>query len=262
MIRLARWPPLVPLASLAVVVASLLWERQFLNAVPGLSSAAGFAAVLLAPGLTLEPHLHGRGWTPLERLAFASVCSVASVALFGLALHLLGFPISPANVLLGLLAITAIGSLAAFPRRRGSFIAITATPSMRLDVAIAAASLLMLGAGFAAVLVLRPGPAAPGLEAALLDAEGRLATLPFEAADETFEVIVAIRSLNGEAADARVAVSGEHIASPTQHASLQRGHWTNVEMPIRFGGPGLHRAIVRVSASTGELTLPIAVKVP
>jgi hypothetical protein len=250
----------IPAGAVAAIVLALLWTIAAIPRVPIVSEIVGLFAVLIAPGLAVEPMFHGERWTLVERLGLAVALSLAITALLGVGLHLVGLPVSPANVMTLVLVVAApIGALSIRFRRRRP--ARTTPLAMRREVALGAGSLVLLMAAFISILVLRPAPDGPRLEIMAVDGAGRLLSMPIRSDPGGATVTIALRSASGEAGSASLAVDGDGVRQWSASVVAIGADWTAVAIPVGTTRTGSVLALVTVSAGGTELTLPIAMEV-
>jgi hypothetical protein len=250
----------VPIAALATICLALLWT---IGAIPRISIASevvGLLAVLLAPGIAVEPAFHGGRWTLMERFGLAAALSLGLTGLFGVGLHLVGFPVSPPNVLgLDLVVAASVGLLSFRFRLRRP--ARQAPRAMRVEIFVGLGSLVLLAAGFVSILVLRAAPDQPPLEVMAVDGEGRLVAMPIRADPGRTNLTIVIRSASGTATSASLAVDGDGIRPWSDSAVTIGTGWTPVEVPIETTTTGTLLARVTVKGGGTQLSLPIAMDV-
>jgi hypothetical protein len=242
------------------MVLALMWTTGAIPHVPIASEVVGLLAVLLAPGIAVEPVFHGERWTLLERFGLAAALSLALAGLLGVGLHLAGVPVSPTNVLILLLVVaTPLGALSIRFRRgyRGRLV----PRAMRLEVVVGAGSLLLLTAGFASILVLRTAPEGPSMEIMAVDRSGRLVAMPIHASAGGMTLTIAVRSAPGVVKSVSLAVDGDGI-SPWSASDVAIGtEWTAVAVPIETTRTGTVLARVTLRGGGTQLMLPIEMDV-
>ena len=250
----------LPAGAVVTIVLALLWTIEAIPRVPIASEVIGLLAVLLAPGIAVEPAFHGERWALVERLGLAAALSLALAGLCGVGLHLAGLPVSPANVLSLVLVVAApVGALSIRFRWRRP--ARPTSRTMRLQIVVGLGSLALLAAGFASILALRPAPEGPRLEIMAIDGAGRLVTMPIHSSTGGTTLTVAVRSASGAATSASVAVDGDGIRQWSASDVAIGTEWTAVEVPIETTRTGTVLAHVTVRGGGTELTLPIALDV-
>lgn len=250
----------LPTGAVATIVLALLWTINAIPRVPIASEVVGLLAVLLAPGIAVEPVFHGGRWTLVERLGLAAALSVALAGLLGVGLHLAGLPVSPPNVLILLIVGTApLGALSIW--FRGGHPARPAPRAMRLDIVVGVGSLLLLTAGFASILALHPAPDAPHLEIMAVDSAGRLLAMPIHPSTGGTTLTIAVRSASGDVTAVSLAVDGDGIRPWSASDVAIDAEWTEVEVPVEMTRTGAVLARVTVRGGDTELTLPIAMDV-
>jgi uncharacterized membrane protein len=253
-------PVAFPLGAVATIVVALLWTIGAIPRVPIASEVIGLFAVLLAPGIAVEPSFHGDRWTLVERLGLAAALSLALAGLLGLGLHVAGLPVSPTNVLILLLVVAVLVGAHSIRFRKGRSTKV-ATSAMRLEIGVGLGSLALLAAGFASIIFLNPAPEGPRLEIMAVDDAGRLLTMPIHLSNGNTTVMVGIRSESGDVTSASVAVEGAGVR-PWSASGVEIGAgWTAVEVPIEATARGTVVAHVTVKGDGAELTLPIAMAV-
>ncbi len=250
----------LPAGAVATIVLALLWTIGAIPHAPIVSELVGLLAVLLAPGLAVEPVFHGERWTLVERLGLAAALSLALSGLLGVGLHLVGLPVSPTNVLVLLLVVAApFGALSIrFRRGRRAQLALRAR---RLDIVVGAGSLLLLTAAFASILVLRSAPEGPHLELMAVDGAGRLVVMPIQSRPGGTTVAIAVRSAPGDVKSVSLAVDGDGISLWSASDVAIGTEWTAVEVPIETTQTGIVLARVTVRGGGTELTLAIEMDV-
>jgi hypothetical protein len=250
----------IPIGAIVMVALALLWTIDAIPRVPIASEVIGLLAVLLAPGIAVEPAFHGERWTLMERVGLAAALSLALAGILGVGLHLAGVPVSPTNVLSLVLVVTApVGALSIRFRVRRPARPMPRT--MRLQIVVGLGSLLLLAAGFASILVLRPAPEGPRLEIMAVDGAGRLVTMPIQSSTGGTTLTIAARSASGAATSASLAVDGDGIRQWSASDVAIGTGWTAVEVPIETTRTGTLLAHVTVRGGGAELTLPIAMDV-
>jgi hypothetical protein len=249
-----------PVGAVATIVAALLLTTDTIPRVPILSEVVGLLAVLLAPGIAVEPVFHGERWTLLERLGLAAALSLALSGLLGVGLHLAGLPVSPTNVLILLLVVAAPLGALSIRFRRGRAVWSAPRP-MRLEVVVGLGSLALLAAGFLMILAAGPAPEGPRLEIMALDGAGRLLTMPIRSDAGGTVLTVRVRSGSGAAQSASVLVDGDGVHRWSALGVAIGTAWTSLEVPIDTMRTGTVLARVTVTGGGTELTLPIALDV-
>ncbi len=250
----------VPVGALATICLALLWTIDAIPRVPIVSEVVGLLAVLLAPGIAVEPAFHGGRWTLVERLGLAAALSLALAGLLGVGLHLAGLPVSPPNVLgLDFVVAASVGALSI--RFRKGRPARPAPRAMRLEIVVGLGSLALLATGFVSILVLRPVPEGPPLEIMAVDGAGRLITMPIRSDAGGTILTIAVRSASGAASSASLAVDGDGVHPWSAPAVAIGTGWTAVEVPIQTAKSGTLLVRLTVKGGGTQLTLPIAMDV-
>jgi hypothetical protein len=250
-----------PVLACGAILLALLWARGDIPWIPIVSDTTGLAAVLFAAGLASEPALRGKQWTLWERFGYAAVISAALVALIGLGLQLAALPVTTANVLTGLLALSVVLGMLSLPYRR-SLTRLLGSATARREVATGVASLVLLATAFGAILVLRPGPAQPALEAALVDDAGSMLALPLRVGlDVQAHLNVAIHSPSGTVSGASVNITGDGLQPWSAGSTLHAGSWSVVAVPLAPLRSGTIQATVQVRSPGTDLRLPIQIEI-
>lgn len=230
--------------------------------------------VLFVPGYALSAAIFpGRtGLDGLERIALGFGCSLAVVPLIALAIEYSPWRLELEPVVIGLLAVTVLGSAIAVTRRalltpeeryRVSVPDLAFPPprdwdgTTRIMVAIAAVALLLFGGASAAILAVRVQDE-PRTEFALFNASGEAAHYPRElVAGEPFEVQLEIVNREGETADFQVRIMAGEESLGTLDLRLADGAtWAE---PVTLTGPAptseataLTFELYRVSPTTDD----------
>lgn len=250
----------VPIGALATICLALLWTIGAIPRVPIASEVVGLLAVLLAPGIAVEPAFHGGRWTLVERLGLAAALSLALAGLLGVGLHLAGLPVSPPNVLgLDFVVAASVGLLSFRFRLRQP--ARPAPRAMRPEIVVGLGSLALLAAGFFSILVLRAAPDQPLLEIMAVDGEGRLVAMPIRSDAGGTTLTIVVRSASGAAKSASLALDGDGVNPWSASAVTIGTGWTAVEVPIETTTTGTLLARLTVKGGGTQLTLPIAMDV-
>ncbi len=227
----------LPAGAIAVIVLALLWTTNAIPRVPVVSEVVGLVAVLIAPGTAVEPVFHSERWTAVERLGLAAALSLALAGLLGVGLHLAGLAVSPTNVLVLLLLVSAIlGTLSV--RFRSHRTGRLAARAQRPEVLVSLGSLVLLAAGFASILLLHPAPRGPSLEIMAVDGTGRLMIMPVHSGPGGTSVTVAVRSVPGDVRSVSMTVEGDGIR-PWSVSDVTIGtEWTTIQIPLAATAAG------------------------
>jgi hypothetical protein len=252
---------LIPATASGIVFLALLWARGDIPWIPMVSEVVGLVAVLVASGAAAEPILRGNRWTVLERLGLAVAVSAAFTALAGLILHITALPVTTTNVL-SILFVTSVAlgllSWPSRPRRLGRLV----PSSRRIDVTVAASSLVLLAAAFGAILVARPAPGPPAIEVALVDDAGRLMAQPLLArVNSEVRLNIAIRSGSGSASPASLSVRGEGVRTWSIAGVIPTSSWSVIAVQLIPIRPGTVDAVLDVRSAHQSLRLPLRLEV-
>jgi hypothetical protein len=246
---------LTPLLAWLIVLAAFLATTGTIPRLPVVSELIGLSAVFVAPGLAAEPALRGRGWTAAERFGLAASLSLASCALAGVLLHIAGLAVSSGNILLVLLGVTAVFGLASLKYRSDRpFRSVGRFPT---DAIVGFCGLAILGAAFAAILLIGRSPAQPHVEIVLVDESGTLLAQPVPLAGERGGLIrIAFRSPSGAAHTLGLTLRGDGL-QPTTREIHPKPEWATVDLPVIFRRAGTFRASIEVSGDGIDLVIPV-----
>jgi hypothetical protein len=250
----------VPALACGAILLALLWAHGTIPWIPVVSETIGLAAVLLATGLSGEPALRGMRWTLIERLGLAATISLASAALAGLGLHLAVLPVTPTNVLTILFGASVFLGIASLPYRKRPG-RLPPSGIGGLEVAVGLSSVVLLGL-VSAILLLRPVPNQPALEAALLDDAGALLALPMGVRPETEgHINLALRAPSGGLSKTSLSITGDGLRAWSAGDIVPTEAWSVVRVPLRSTRSGTVHAIIEITNDVSHLRLPIQIAI-
>ena len=250
-----------PALACGAILLALLWARGDIPWIPVLSETTGLAAILFFTGLSAEPALRGRGWTLVERFGLSAAISAASAVLAGLGLHLARSPVTTTNVLTILLVVSVVLGILSLPYRRRTA-RFPLAGIRRVEVAVGLLSLVLLAGSFGAILVVRPAPDQPPLEAALVDDAGTLLVLPFHVRPNTpVHLNVALRSPSGLTSQTSVSITGGGLQPWSAGGIVLTGAWEIVPVSLLSLRSGTIDAVVEIHGDRSDLRLPVQIEV-
>jgi hypothetical protein len=243
-----------------LIILALLWTAGAIPHVPIASEVIGLLAALLAPGIAVEPAVHGERWTLVERIGLAATLSLALAGLFGVGLHVAGMTVSPTNILVLLLLVSLAAGVGSIRFRKG-YRAVRLPRAMRLEIAVGLGSLVLLAGCFISILLLHPAPEGPVLEVMAVDDTGRLLSMPLRSDVGGSLLTIEIRSASGGAKVASIVVDGAGISSWSASNLAIGPEWALVKVQVRTTRTGTVLAHITVSGGGTELMLPIEMEV-
>lgn len=255
--RGATWThAIAPVISCVGIALGLLLHAEKLPWIPVVSETIGLAAVLVAPGLAVEPCFRGKNWGFAERLGLIGVMSLACTGVAGVGLHLMSMSVSTTNVLIVLLGVSVLFGLASIPLR--AEVRRWRQPTGPLiEIAVGIGSMALVVGAFATILLSSPRAPAP-FEAALVSGDGTLLVQPLRTTAQFRQRLsIVLRSPPGEPSSVDVSVEGPGIQGWSMANVATGDRWRTLEAEIVALRDGVLRANVRIQGSGIDLSLPI-----